>query len=191
MTFLAQFEQWVGAPVEQVFLFFANPRNLPRIMPPQSRTELVHLKLVPPPEIGDKFATITDQAPLAGIGSEIVTTFRLLPFLPLRAQWIALITEFEWNHHFADVQKIRTVQEFSPSSRTYSGNSESGEWYRHSRCDRIRPGIRLVRKTGAEVFCESPVAANFRISSEGAEEAAGIVPARHTYRLGSTTTAVP
>ena len=24
--------------------------------------------------------------------------------LPLRARWVARITEFEWNHHFADVQ---------------------------------------------------------------------------------------
>ena len=29
----------------------------------------------------------------------------MFPFLPLRAQWIARITEFEWNHHFADVQQ--------------------------------------------------------------------------------------
>lgn len=35
----------------------------------------------------------------------IVTSFRLFPFLPLRAQWIAGITEFEWNHHFADLQQ--------------------------------------------------------------------------------------
>jgi ligand-binding SRPBCC domain-containing protein len=34
-----------------------------------------------------------------------VSSFRVLPFLPFRAQWIALIIEFEWNHHFADVQK--------------------------------------------------------------------------------------
>ena len=30
--------------------------------------------------------------------------FACLPFLPIRAQWIARITEFEWDHHFADVQ---------------------------------------------------------------------------------------
>lgn len=35
----------------------------------------------------------------------IKTSFRLFPILPLRAQWIARITEFEWNHHFADVQE--------------------------------------------------------------------------------------
>jgi ligand-binding SRPBCC domain-containing protein len=105
MPHQVQFEQWVPASIERVFLFFANPGNLPRIMPPETGTELVRLKLVPPPGVPTEQATITDSDPLAGVGSEIVTSFRVLPFLPLRAQWIALITEFEWNHHFADVQK--------------------------------------------------------------------------------------
>jgi ligand-binding SRPBCC domain-containing protein len=104
LTYSVQFEQWAPVPIEQVFLFFANPGNLPRIMPPQTATELVSLKLVPPPGIAEEPATVTDQAPLAGAGSEIVTSFRVLPFLPFRAQWTALITEFEWNHHFADIQ---------------------------------------------------------------------------------------
>lgn len=112
MIRLAQFEQWVPAPIEQVFLFFANPGNLPRIMPPQTGTELVRLKLVPPPGIAAECATITDTTPLAGIGSEIVTSFRMLPFLPLRALWTVVITEFEWNHHFADVQKKGPFKSF-------------------------------------------------------------------------------
>jgi ligand-binding SRPBCC domain-containing protein len=104
MIHKVQFEQWVPIPIERVFLFFANPGNLPRIMPPQSGTELVQLKLVPPPGFPEERATVTGEAPLAGSGSEIVTSFRLLPFLPFRARWVARITEFEWNHHFADVQ---------------------------------------------------------------------------------------
>lgn len=82
-----------------VFLFFANPENLPRIMPPASGTKLVELRLVPPRE-----ANGNEGRKLAGQGSEIVTSFRLFPFLPLRANWTARITEFEWNHHFADLQ---------------------------------------------------------------------------------------
>ncbi len=35
----------------------------------------------------------------------ITTSFRVLPFLPVRVPWVARITEFEWNHHFADVQE--------------------------------------------------------------------------------------
>ncbi|HMH06621.1 MAG TPA: SRPBCC family protein [Terriglobales bacterium] len=107
-----QFEQWVPAALERVFLFFANPGNLPRIMPPETGTELVRLTLVPPPGVPMEQATITDQDPLAGAGSEIVTLFRVFPFLPLRAEWIALITEFEWNHHFADVQKKGPFKSF-------------------------------------------------------------------------------
>lgn len=112
MVHLAQFEQWVPATVEHVFLFFANPGNLPRIMPPRIGTQLVRMKLVAPPGIAEEYATITNREPLAGLGSEIVTSFRLVPLLPLRAQWTALITEFEWNHHFADTQKKGPFKSF-------------------------------------------------------------------------------
>jgi ligand-binding SRPBCC domain-containing protein len=107
-----QFEQWVPVPLERVFLFFANPRNLPRIMPPENGTELIRLKLVSPPRLAEEDASNTDRTWLAGVGSEIVTSFRVIPFLPLRAQWIALITEFEWNHHFADIQEQGPFKSF-------------------------------------------------------------------------------
>lgn len=97
----ATFEQWVPFPLERVFLFFANPRNLPRIMPPATDTRLDRLTLVPPP---NPSGSSTSDTSLAGVGSLIVTSFRLLPVLPFRAQWVARITEFEWDHHFADTQ---------------------------------------------------------------------------------------
>jgi ligand-binding SRPBCC domain-containing protein len=112
LTHHVQFEQWVPVALARVFLFFANPGNLPRIMPPATRTVLVRLKLVPPAGVAAETATMTDRGNLAGAGSEIVTSFRVLPFLPLRSQWIALITEFEWNHHFADVQKKGPFKSF-------------------------------------------------------------------------------
>jgi ligand-binding SRPBCC domain-containing protein len=112
MIHRVEFEQWVRVATEKVFLFFANPNNLPRIMPRETGTELVALRLVPPPIVpGGKQAIPKDDS-LAGVGSEIVTSFRLLPFLPFRAQWIALITEFEWNHHFADIQKKGPFKRF-------------------------------------------------------------------------------
>ena len=92
-----QFEQWVPFPVGDVFAFFSNPENLPRIMPASSETKLIVLHRTPPPGLTSEKA--------AGVGSTIVTSFRVFPFLPLRAQWIARITEFEWNHYFADVQE--------------------------------------------------------------------------------------
>lgn len=100
MSYHLQFEQWVPFPIERVFAFFSNPENLPRIMPAASETRIVALNRVAPPPAAA--AAAREQA--AGAGSTIVTTFRVFPFLPIRAQWIARITEFEWNDYFADVQ---------------------------------------------------------------------------------------
>ena len=97
-----EFEQWVPFPVERVFAFFSNPTNLPRIMPASSHTKLIVLNRMPAPSPPAGLAI--DKA--AGVGSTIVTSFRLFPFLPVRARWIARITEFEWNHYFADVQDV-------------------------------------------------------------------------------------
>jgi ligand-binding SRPBCC domain-containing protein len=103
MAYHAEFAQWVPFSPELIFLFFANPENLPRIMPPASGTRIEKLRLVapePPP------ATASGSAwnSLAGVSSEIVTSFRVGPFLPFRQIWVARITEFAWNRHFADIQ---------------------------------------------------------------------------------------
>jgi ligand-binding SRPBCC domain-containing protein len=96
-----EFEQWVPFPLPRVFAFFSNPENLPRIMPASSSTKLILLNRMPaaPPPPG----SAGDKA--AGAGSTIVTSFRIFPFLPIRARWVVRITEFEWNHYFADVQE--------------------------------------------------------------------------------------
>lgn len=95
-----EFEQWVPVPVERVFAFFSNPENLPRVMPPASATKVIAINWVPPPP--PPTGTANEKA--AGVGTTIIMSFRVFPALPLRARWIARITEFEWNHHFADVQ---------------------------------------------------------------------------------------
>lgn len=112
MVHRLEFQHWVHAPVERVFRFFANPGNLPRIMPPESRTELLRVTLAPPPGIPAAQATITDQEPLAGTGSEVLTSFRLIPFLPVRGYWTARIVEFEWNRYFVDVQEKGPFRSF-------------------------------------------------------------------------------
>jgi ligand-binding SRPBCC domain-containing protein len=98
-----QFEEWVSFPLERVFEFFANPRNLPRIMPLATDTRIEQLKLVAPSP--SPLRSQTRKADLAGVGSEIFTSFLVLPPLPFRTSWVAAISEFEWNHHFADIQK--------------------------------------------------------------------------------------
>jgi len=101
LTTHLQFADWVPCPLPHVFAFFSNPENLPRIMPAATQTRIDELHLVAPPPTPDSVASPR----AAGVGTVIVTSFRVFPFLPLRAQWIARITEFEWNHHFADVQQ--------------------------------------------------------------------------------------
>jgi ligand-binding SRPBCC domain-containing protein len=97
-----EFEQWVPFPLEPVFAFFSNPENLPRIMPEASATRLIALKRAPPPpRVPDGISS--EKA--AGVGSTVLTSFRVFPLLPLRRRWVACITEFEWNRYFADVQE--------------------------------------------------------------------------------------
>lgn len=103
MQYYLQFEQWVPFPLDHVFAFFANPNNLPRIMPPATETKIVLLELKPPPPDHSALATLAST--LAGPGSKITTSFRIFPFAALHAEWVAHITEFEWNRHFADVQE--------------------------------------------------------------------------------------
>jgi ligand-binding SRPBCC domain-containing protein len=108
-----QFADWVPFPLPRVFEFFANPENLPRLMPAVTETKIDRLRLVPPPN--DFQSAIKNQqsamSSVAGVGTVIETSFRLFPFLPLRARWIARITEFEWNHHFADLQQKGPFQQ--------------------------------------------------------------------------------
>jgi ligand-binding SRPBCC domain-containing protein len=94
--------QWVAFPAEQVFAFFANPLNLPRLMPPELRTRLDKITLVPPPAPSGP----TPAAPgtVAGSGSELWISFTPIPWLPLRQSWRARIVEFVWNSHFIDEQ---------------------------------------------------------------------------------------
>jgi len=110
VNYRIQFEQWVAIPLEQVFPFFSNPSNLPRIMPPGLGTRLVRQRLMPRSTAGPEGGT--DHPGLAGVGSEIVTSFRIFPWLPWRAEWVAQVVGFEWNHHFADVQKKGPFKSF-------------------------------------------------------------------------------
>jgi ligand-binding SRPBCC domain-containing protein len=126
MTRQLQFADWVPFPVTRVFAFFSNPENLPRLMPPETQTRIDRLQLIAPPLPPAEDAPSNRRA--AGMGSTITTSFRPFKFLPIRRQWIAAITEFEWNHHFADVQQKGPFKrwhhrhEFLPEAR----NARSG-----------------------------------------------------------------
>jgi ligand-binding SRPBCC domain-containing protein len=105
--------QWVPFPVELVFAFFANPSNLPHLMPSSQKIRVEDIRMQPPPprplaaDPSRRFRSIA-----AGIGSEILISFCPLRWIPQRVSWMARIVEFEWNSHFVDEQVRGPFKQF-------------------------------------------------------------------------------
>ncbi len=93
-------QQWVPFPIEQVFSFFANPANLPPLMPAWQQARIETANLVAPP----RPAPQPRRGVAAGEGTRMTISFRPLPLLPLRMQWDARISAFAWDDHFCDEQ---------------------------------------------------------------------------------------
>ena len=96
MAYHSQFEQWLPAPLERVFPFFADPMNLPRIMPPWMQVSIEEITVVPPPG--------SSSGHFAGPGTKFRASYRALPLLPARIRSEAQIVGFRMNEFFADVQ---------------------------------------------------------------------------------------
>lgn len=92
-------QQWVPYPIEQVFAFFANPQNLPPLMPNWQKARIDTAAIVPPPGRPQQHAQTA-----AGVGTLMTISFRPVPFLPLRMQWQARIAAFAEDDHFCDEQ---------------------------------------------------------------------------------------
>jgi ligand-binding SRPBCC domain-containing protein len=105
MTQRFETSQWTPYPVELVFAFFANPANLPHLMPPKLNVQIEDARIEPPParpvspDPARRFRSIA-----AGAGSEILVSFFPIAWVPKRVSWMVRITEFEWNSHFCDEQ---------------------------------------------------------------------------------------
>ncbi|ACO32077.1 MULTISPECIES: SRPBCC family protein [Acidobacterium] len=99
--------QWLPYPVELVFAFFANPQNLPPLMPRWQKVRIEELRLTPPPPRPEQEERLKLRSVAAGEGTEMVISFRPVPFCPVRLPWDARITEFVWNEHFCDEQGRR------------------------------------------------------------------------------------
>jgi ligand-binding SRPBCC domain-containing protein len=100
-----QAEQWLPYPIELVFAFFANPENLPRLMPAWQKARIEEAAFAPPPPrpvAADPALRLKSIA--AGAGTRMTLSFRPFPYAPIRIPWEAEITEFVWNEHFCDVQ---------------------------------------------------------------------------------------
>ena len=93
-------EQWLPYPVETVFAFFANPGNLPRLMPAWQRARIEEATFRPPPARPGN----AGPAIAAGDGSRLTLSFRPIPGVPVRLRWLAAIDHFTWNERFCDTQ---------------------------------------------------------------------------------------
>lgn len=95
-------EQWLPYPRELVFAFFANPENLPRLMPKWQKARIEEATFAPPPPRPDGTPRYPGMA--AGSGTRLTISGRPFPLSPLRLPWEALIEDFRWNEGFCDVQ---------------------------------------------------------------------------------------
>ncbi len=95
-------EQWLPYPRELVFAFFANPENLPRLMPRWQKARIEEAMFAPPPPRPEGAVSYPGMA--AGSGTRLTISGRPFPLSPLRLPWDALIEDFRWNEGFCDVQ---------------------------------------------------------------------------------------
>ncbi len=102
MRHVFETEQWLPFPREVVFAFFANPGNLPPLMPHWQKARIDEATWEPPPPRPQDTPTLPGVA--AGDGTLLLITARALPGVPLRGKWLARIEDFHWNEGFCDVQ---------------------------------------------------------------------------------------
>jgi ligand-binding SRPBCC domain-containing protein len=95
-------EQFLPYPVELVFAFFANPENLPRLMPKWQAARIEEANFRPPPRPPENAPRYPGIA--AGDGTRLTISFRPFPYSPVRMAWDAAISHFAWNEQFCDTQ---------------------------------------------------------------------------------------
>ncbi len=97
-----QTAQWVPYPIAAVFAFFADPANLPRLMPAWQKAQVEQSTIVAPPETD--LLNPQSRHLEAGTGSAIKIIFRPFPLSPVLIRGKTNIVEFERDHHFCDEQ---------------------------------------------------------------------------------------
>jgi ligand-binding SRPBCC domain-containing protein len=100
MRFYFHTEQLLDRPARAVFAFFADPYNLPLLMPEWQKARIDETLILAPPGLGSPSSTNA----VAGTGSQVTLSFRPVPQLPIRIRWEAEISEFAWNDYFCDRQ---------------------------------------------------------------------------------------
>ena len=102
MRFHFKAEQQLPYPLETVFAFFADPDNLPRLMPTWQDARIESATYIAPPPALAPFPG-SDRI-IAGTGTRLLLTIRAVPLLPIRIPWEASIEDFTWLRGFCDTQ---------------------------------------------------------------------------------------
>ncbi|MES2394340.1 MAG: SRPBCC family protein [Acidobacteriota bacterium] len=95
-------QQWLPCSRELVFAFFANPENLPRLMPRWQKARIEEATFAPPPPRPE--STPVFPGVVAGSGTRVTFSYLLIPYIPIRFPWEARIDDFRWNEGFSDTQ---------------------------------------------------------------------------------------
>lgn len=136
-------EHWVPYPVELVFAFFANPANLPHLMPPALQTRIEDARIQAPPArpaVADPARRFRSVA--AGAGSEILISFHPLAWVPRRMSFLVRIEEFAWNSHILDEQVRGPFERFRHRRGITAETRDGQEGTRV--CDEIDYGLPLL-----------------------------------------------
>lgn len=99
MSFIYHSEQLLPQPIEDVFAFFADPANLPALMPLWQQARIERADIVPAPR-----SPISSPTTAASTGTRLTLSFRPFPHAPFRIRWEAQIVEFAMNSLFRDRQ---------------------------------------------------------------------------------------
>jgi hypothetical protein len=84
MRYTYHSEQWLPYPLELVFAFFANPENLPRLMPHWQKARIEEAAFAPPPPAPQSTSFPSRKTIVAGVGTRLTLSFRPFPYSPLR-----------------------------------------------------------------------------------------------------------
>ena len=93
--------QWLPYPVDFVFAFFADPSNLPKLLPPWQEARIDEIELHP---ASHRFGHTAGGYIAAGRGTRLTLSFRPSRLSPVRLSWVALIEDFHSNERFCDRQ---------------------------------------------------------------------------------------
>jgi ligand-binding SRPBCC domain-containing protein len=165
MMYQFQSEQWVPASVDRVFQFFANPENLPGITPAAQDLRIEESHLVAPPRhpLGARVKGI------AGIGSEITSSFRVGRVMPRRTRWLTRIVDFEWNRYFLETQ-VSGPMEFWTHRHGFQTSERDGVDGTLIR-DEIEYDFRGLGMVGEAAFIHRNLARTFEYRKQAVEKA--------------------